>query len=230
MGRTAGARDGSQRKRRNKTQAEKDKTAEAKRKKMAKGSASLTDLFRPTTTTTQQDVVNNNGASIAVAANPDTQLPSDNEDQDANDNVIVLSESVDDGRGKTDEFVANLDVEDGEGAELDDEADAEDDESTPTNTKRAARKRGIQQDYMRAVQNRLKCEVAKKTKGLEASWLLDHLKENDWWIRKEHALAIVKKLKSEKRSPSTYQNADIGKHNPAYYLLICQLSNNNYRI
>jgi len=167
---------------------------------MAKGTASITDLFSPTTTTTaaatttttQQDDVDDNGASIAVAANPDTQLP--NEDQDVNDNVIVLSESVDDGRGKTDDFVANLDVEDGEGAELDDEADAEDDESTPTNTKRAARKRGIQQDYMRAVHNRLKCEVAKKTKGLEASWLLDHLKENDWWVRKEHSLAIVKQL------------------------------------
>ena len=219
MGRTAGARDGSQRKRRGKTQAEKDATAEAKRKKMAKGTASITDLFRPTTTNTnnntQQDGVDNNRASIAVAANPDTQLP--NEDQDDNDNVIVLSESIDDGRGKTDEFVANLDVEDGEGAELDDEADAEDNESTPTNTKRAARKRGIQQDYMRAVQNRLKCEVANKTKGFEASWLLDHLKENDWWVRKEHALAIVKQLKSERRSPSTYQDADIGKHNPAYY-------------
>ena len=45
MGRTAGAKDGSQRKRRCKTQAEKDKTAEAKRKKMAKGTASITDLF-----------------------------------------------------------------------------------------------------------------------------------------------------------------------------------------
>jgi len=52
MGRTTGARDGSQRKRRSKTQAEKDATAEAKRKKMAKGTASITDLFSPTTTTT----------------------------------------------------------------------------------------------------------------------------------------------------------------------------------
>ena len=46
MGRTAGAKDGSQRKRRGKTQAEKDATAEAKRKKMAKGTASITALHQ----------------------------------------------------------------------------------------------------------------------------------------------------------------------------------------
>ena len=58
-------------------------------------------------------------------------------------------------------------------------------------------KSGIHQDYMQALDDRIKLEVAGKTKGLEYTWLLDYLKMNDWWVRKEHALQMVRMLKSE---------------------------------
>jgi hypothetical protein len=44
---------------------------------------------------------------------------------------------------------------------------------------------------MRALQNRLQIEVANKTKALEKKWLLEHLRQNEGWIRKEQAEQMI---------------------------------------
>ena len=52
---------------------------------------------------------------------------------------------------------------------------------------------GIQQEYVEAVQKRVRDEVSKNNRNTDL-WMLNHLRKNGWWIRKEHAPWIVKKL------------------------------------
>ena len=74
---------------------------------------------------------------------------------------------------------------------------------------------------MRAVHDSLKAEVGDKTTPLEHKWLLEHLKVNDWWVRKEQAPHMIQLLKSKRRSPTTYaevdQNLKADRQNNAYY-------------
>jgi hypothetical protein len=122
---------------------------------------------------------------------------------------VTFSEDVDAGCVDDDPLIfANLDIDEDECDGLDAEVEAEPDKSTPVKIKR-----GIQRDYMRAIQDRLKIEVAGKTKALEKTWLLDYLQTNDGWIRKEQALSFFKKLNSPKQSPSTYSDTNIRWHN-----------------
>ena len=111
------------------------------------------------------------------------------------DQSDVLDQMDADGDGKISKevFLEYLveDVEDDDGDYLDDEIEAEADDTVPS---KVTSKRGIQQDFMRAIHDRLKIEMNGKTKGLEATWLLEYLKENDHWVRKEHALKLVKVL------------------------------------
>lgn len=52
---------------------------------------------------------------------------------------------------------------------------------------------GVQQEYVKHIQLRLREEVKENNKSTNL-WLLEHLKANDWWIRKVHAPMISKKL------------------------------------
>ena len=210
MGRTKGASDKTKRRRRSKTNAEKDETRRAKLSKQ--GIVPITNAFG---ITQQQDTAAEAHEDIDPAA--DTEQPLLPQEEVEGQNVIIFSEVIDDGRDEVAvKYVANLDVDDCEGDDLDDEIEAEADDDKVAKKPRPT-KRGIQQDYMRAIHDRLKCESGEKTNGLEAKWMLTYLKENNWWVRKEHALQIVQKLKSKQHSPSTYKNVSILKHNKAYY-------------
>ena len=57
----------------------------------------------------------------------------------------------------------------------------------------------------------------KNTKGLDSKWLLEHLKMNDWLVRKNHALNMIHRLKSATQSPSMYNNVELEPHNKVYY-------------
>ena len=65
---------------------------------------------------------------------------------------------------------------------------------------------GVHQRYVWAVHERIKTELSRNFNGLETPWLLNHLKENDWWIRREHALRIVIKLSLPKEHLAYYQS------------------------
>ena len=52
---------------------------------------------------------------------------------------------------------------------------------------------GVQQAVVKVITERLAEEVREANKSAD-TWLLKHLKENDWWIRKEHARKFAKRL------------------------------------
>jgi hypothetical protein len=111
-------------------------------------------------------------------------------------------------------IIANLDIDDDVGDDLDEGAEAE-----AANVEPEKLKRGVQNDYMRAIQERLKKEIGNKTKAFEPDWLMSYLKETDCWIRKENAQSIIQKLRSSKQSQSTYKDADVlwKRQNKPYY-------------
>ena len=51
---------------------------------------------------------------------------------------------------------------------------------------------GIQQRYVKAIQKQLQCEVSKDNKNINNQWLVQHLRKNDWWIRKERYLWFIR--------------------------------------
>ena len=55
--------------------------------------------------------------------------------------------------------------------------------------------KGVQQEYVKAIQMRLRDEVSTQSTICKDKWLVRHLKANGWWIRKENAISIAKKLK-----------------------------------
>ena len=57
-------------------------------------------------------------------------------------------------------------------------------------------KGGVQMEFMKAVQARLKVELKPDSEKKEksADWLLAHLRENDFWIRVCHVEKVSRKL------------------------------------
>ena len=209
MGKTKGATDKKKRTRRTNTD-------EEKRAKAHKKFGSVTNFLGKSnapTETSPADVYPADDINPAGANNAHPAAGADEEDAD----VLIFSEEVDYTRGDTNiNIVPNLDVEDADDMALDDGAGAEPDDNGKRASKVTAR-RGIQQDYMRAIHDRLRCEAKGGLKALEPSWLLDHLKENDWWIRKEQAWTMIKNLKDKQKSKSTYADVELQTHNKLYY-------------
>jgi hypothetical protein len=131
------------------------------------------------------------------------------------DGIITFSEEIDAGCADEDpSIVANLDIDEDAADDLDEGAEAEPDNQAPSKLKC-----GVQATFMIHIQERLKKEIANKTKALERKWLLDHLKMNDGWIRKEQAESMIRSLTSSRQSPSTCNDATIkwAKYNRPYY-------------
>lgn len=79
--------------------------------------------------------------------------------------------------------IANLDIDEDDSLHLNDEDQyLENDDG------------GVQQEYVKSIQMRLRDEVSTKNNSCTDRWLLAHLEANDWWIRKENMLYFVKKL------------------------------------
>ena len=53
---------------------------------------------------------------------------------------------------------------------------------------------GVQQLYVRAIQQRLQEELSPASQSTVKPWLLEYLNDNDWWLRTVHARTIVKNL------------------------------------
>ena len=82
--------------------------------------------------------------------------------------------------------IANLDIDE-DGDEYQEDFDL-DDQFLPDD-----QDLGVQQQYVKAIQLRLREEVSTKGSCNEL-WLLEHLKSNGWWVRNENAIKIAKKL------------------------------------
>ena len=147
--------DKSKRNRRKKTNAEKAALQNKKNATASRGAASLTSFYQ--SNRQEQDSV----ADTEQLPHEDDICEDCDDDAIVDNDIVLFSEEVDDGRDADDnEIVANLDVEDGEGDELDDDIEAEPDDCIP----KKAKKRGIHEDYMGALYDRLKLEVAGKPK------------------------------------------------------------------
>lgn len=212
MGRTKGARDSKPRTRRKKTDAEKKATKNQTLADASAGTSNLRSLFQPV----QQAEAESLPEPINVQGNDAD--PSDDEPEEAlppnvdeplaaaEEHTSVFSEEVEyRADDDAEEIAANLNMPEGGNGELDDEINAEPDD-TPAPTKLDV---GIQQEYLRAVHDGLRAQVREDWPALKSKWMLDHLKDNDFWIKKEQALSIARKLKRD--------GAELDLHHPAYY-------------
>ena len=67
---------------------------------------------------------------------------------------------------------------------------------------------GVQQEYVKAIQLRLREEVKIDNDSTDL-WMLEHLKQNNWWIRKEKAHYFTKKLGLKKSHAAYYRDVHI---------------------
>ena len=109
-------------------------------------------------------------------------------------NVPVINNPVITAINATD-VLANLDIDDDDEMLNVDCDECDDDYSVP----------GIQQKWVKAIQKRVQKEVSKDFKSID-TWLIQHLKNNNWWIRKHHAPMITKKLGIQKEYQAYYRD------------------------
>ncbi|KAL7491648.1 hypothetical protein ACHAWT_002097 [Skeletonema menzelii] len=128
----------------------------------------------------------NNGEelSVASAAAPEMDMPTI-------DSVVPVTEIAN-------EIVTNFDVDDNEKP-----ADYYDSSDGDHEKFEEGKPLGVQQAVNKVITERLKEEVCERNKSTD-TWLLNHLRENDWWIRKEHARKFVKKLGVKKAEHDAY--------------------------
>ena len=72
---------------------------------------------------------------------------------------------------------------------------------------------GIQQRYVKAIQKQLQCEVSKDNKNINNQWLVQRLRKNDWWIRKEHYLWFIRTYNNTREK----EEDKLNKEYKAYY-------------
>jgi hypothetical protein len=88
------------------------------------------------------------------------------------------------------QIVPNLDVLDDEDFHNDDDiADGD-----PALADDAANDGGVMHKFLQAIQKRLQDELSYNFPALNAKWLLEYLKDHDWWIRQYNCQRICKKL------------------------------------
>jgi hypothetical protein len=97
------------------------------------------------------------------------------------------------------DVVSNLDIDDDEDG-ASDVIGEEDDYNS--------KDEGVQQDYIKAVQMRIRDEVSKNHPTTD-TWLLNIAKKNGWWIPKEYASWIAKKLNLSRSYSAYYRDVYI---------------------
>jgi hypothetical protein len=140
----------------------------------------------PAITTTNANTQMDNGIESAASASPEIEMPTIDSDVP----VVEIAN----------EIIVNLDVGDDENpSDYYDSGDGDHEkfeEGKPL---------GVQQAVNKVVTERLKEEVKERNKSTD-TWLLNHLRENDWWIRKEHARKFAKKLGVKAEHPAYYRD------------------------
>lgn len=103
--------------------------------------------------------------------------------------VVAFSDSTNLSNRQVRPVLANLDADDDDD---DDGYDSGGDDGVNEANRDSVK--GIQQEYLQNVHSQLKLECNSQRGKQSEDWLVDYLKENGWWIRKEHATRIAKKL------------------------------------
>ena len=142
------------------------------------------------------DNINNSKPNETMTKNTKASDTSAND----KDDVLVDNEAVDVRPARN--VIADLDVDDGDDA--DHVFDDYEDEHGVKSTK-GEEELGIQQQYVKEIQLRLREEVKESTETTDL-YLLNHLKKNNWWIRKEYAPYFAKKFGLEKAYPAYYRD------------------------
>jgi hypothetical protein len=129
-------------------------------------------------------------ATTTTPTNTTTTTAVDNDDIPTIDNEVPTIK-------RTHDIIANLDID--EDVRPEDHYDYDDGFEEVKNGKPL----GLQQSVVKLIQERLSEEVRETNKCAD-TWLLIHLKENGWWIRKEHARRFAKKLGLNRKAPMAY--------------------------
>ncbi len=123
----------------------------------------------------------------------------DEEEAEDEENIITVMHSVATITPAID-VVANLDIvhhTEEQNMDDDDEESQQDDAYL-----------GVQQEYVKAIQLRIKEEVNQNANTAN-QWVLEHLKGNGWWIRKENSHQFAKRLGLKKSYDAYYRDVYI---------------------
>ena len=165
--------------RRTKTREEKRKLHNKKNKDGSEGVTALTKFFL----LTPQDNAPSGNADRADPTPVNGTKPTDKEGSLVRGDkhgptVSEFTEFIgDDIYVQPRDIVATLDLDDGNEDAMDDDWEAE--EPGADVTRDSVEETGIQQQYLRAVHDRLKLELSGKLPALQSKWLLGHLKISD---------------------------------------------------
>ena len=77
---------------------------------------------------------------------------------------------------------------------LDYDSDDDDNEKNDSDDIPGEELEGVQQVYMKAIQQRMQAELSSANMSTSKPWLLEYLNNNDWWVRTVHAHTIVKNI------------------------------------
>ena len=142
----------------------------------------------------------NNAAAAAITNNTTTTAATGVEEQPNNDSeeydVVTIDNPAINGVVNPADATANLDYDEDE-AQKKGSDDFDDDTTT-----------GVQQRYVAAIQKQVQSEVSKDNKNINNQWLVEHLRKNDWWIRKEHYLWFIRKYNRTREKEEDKLNAE----------------------
>lgn len=144
------------------------------------------------TTAAQTDVL----CAEENSTTTDTPVVNNNDD----DGVVIITNTAVNGVINPDHHIAYLHYDEEEAAKKDSDDFADDNDP------------GIQQRYVAAVQSRLQYELSKNNKDIN-TWLILHLRQNDWCLPKTHFRWFIKKFNA------TVENKKdkLVEDNKAYY-------------
>ena len=193
MPRKKGSIDAKPRQRRLQTKEEKEKKVKEKQERVQRESQKAKALFL--------------SALTAPAAPNDLELE-DASSIDEDDNLSMASDPSEtfieeiagiEWRGVVDTqgIIADLD-DDGD----DEDADIEERETNDILTDDD----GVMPNYLSAIQQRIRKETADKSLNSGQQWLLQEIQDNGYWIRKERAKSICRKLSIQFHEPSYYRD------------------------
>jgi hypothetical protein len=102
-------------------------------------------------------------------------------------------------------IIANLDLDDEDGYD----SDGDDSFNETWNEEDDQPTKEIQQLYLKKVHAQLKVECNAQRGKQNGDWLIEYLKHHDWWIRKENAPSIAKRLSLTVHHVSYYRDVRI---------------------
>jgi hypothetical protein len=194
MARTKGSTDSRPRQRRQETQEEKEKKAKEKQGRLQRESQKAKASFFSALTAPAPEAESEDDSSVVNEDLSTAENPSE-------ESIEEISGMVWRGVVDTQGIVADLDEEDYD----DEDADTEEFETNDIHTDDD----GVMSNYLSAIQLRIRRETADKNLNSSQQWLLQEIKDNGHWMRKERAKLICRKLAIPFDEPSCCRDVRI---------------------